>query len=130
MSGKLPKLFFRHFEDASFAIEGDGEIIAFLIGFASQSRHGEAYIHFAGVHPEHRGRGIAKALYERFFDEVRKRGRRTVRCITSPANEASIAFHRSLGFGIVDGEGESGGVPVHLDYDGDGSPKVVFTKDI
>lgn len=130
MSHNLPKLFFRHFEDTSFVVEEDGEIVAFLIGFASQSRPGEAYVHFAGVHPNHRGRGFARMLYKTFFDEARKRGCSRVRCITSPANEASIAFHKRLGFYIETGGGESGGTPVHLDYDGDGEPKVVFTKNI
>lgn len=130
VSQNLPKLFFRHFEDTSFVVEENGEIIAFLIGFISQSRPEEAYIHFAGVRPSHRGRGAAKALYERFFDEVRKRGCRTARCITSPFNEVSIAFHARMGFEIEAGDGISGGASVHQNYDGEGKPKVVFTKDI
>lgn len=128
MTQNLPRLFFRHFEDTSFVFEDDGGIVAFLIGFVSQSRNREAYIHFAGVHPAHRGRGVAKALYERFFDEARGRGCERVRCITSPANESSIVFHTRMGFEIEAGDGVSGGTPVHQNYDGDGKPKVVFTK--
>lgn len=130
VSHNLPKLFFHHFEDTSFAVEEDGEIVAFLIGFVSQSRPDEAYIHFAVVHPEYRGRGMAKALYERFFDEARNRGCERVRCITSPANEESIAFHKRLGFDIEVGDGESDGVPIHRNYDGNGKPKVVFEKGV
>ncbi len=130
MTHNLPKLFFRHFEDTSFVVEEDGEIVAFLIGFISQSRREEAYIHFAGVHPEHRERGVAKALYERFFDEARGRGCERVRCITSPVNESSIAFHTRMGFEISAGNGESGGISVHQNYDGDGKAKVVFVKNI
>ncbi|MGH3087918.1 MAG: GNAT family N-acetyltransferase [Rubrobacteraceae bacterium] len=128
VSEKFPRLFFRHFEDTSFVVEENGEIVAFLLGFVSQSRKDEAYIHFAGVHPEHRGRGAAKSLYERFFDETRERGCERVRCITSPANRASIAFHEHLGFDIEPGNGESEAVPVHSNYDGDGKSKVVFMK--
>ncbi len=51
MSAMLPRLFFEHFCDTSFIIEGDEKIVAFLIGFLSQSRSDEAYIHFVGVHP-------------------------------------------------------------------------------
>ncbi|MDQ3508657.1 MAG: GNAT family N-acetyltransferase [Actinomycetota bacterium] len=120
MTHNLPRLFFRHFEDTSFVVEEDEEIAAFLIGFVSQSRLEEAYIHFAGVHPAHRGRGTAKALYDRFFDEARKRGCERVRCITSSVNKTSIAFHRSLGFTAE----------TCPDYDGDGKPKVVFEKGI
>lgn len=130
MVGNLPRLFFRHFEDTSFVIEEGGEIVAFLLGFVSQSQPGEAYIHFVGVHLDHRKRGVAKTLYERFFEEARERGCETVRCITSPVNKGSIAFHERMGFGIEAGDGASDGTPVHLDYDGDGQPKVVFMKDI
>ena len=40
----------------------DRELIAFLIGFVSQSREGEAYIHFVGVRPDRRKEGIGRHL--------------------------------------------------------------------
>jgi GNAT superfamily N-acetyltransferase len=67
MADMLPRLFFEHFTDTSFAAERDGELAGFLIGFESQSRPAEGYIHFAGVHPAERGRGLGRQLYERFF---------------------------------------------------------------
>ena len=91
----------------------------FLIGFLSQSDADEAYIHFVGVAPEHRGSGIGRALYERFFTEVAEHGRSVVRCVTSPGNEGSIAFHESLGF-TVD--------RIAKDYDGPGEDRVLFVK--
>ena len=60
MADLLPHLFFEHFADTSFAAERDGELVGFLVGFLSQSRPGEAYIHFAGVHPAERGRGLGR----------------------------------------------------------------------
>ncbi len=120
MTQNLPRPFFRHFEDTSF--------VAFLIGFASQSRSGEAYIHFAGVHPSHRKRGMAKALYERFFAEVRGRGCERVRCITSPVNESSIAFHAKMGFEIEAGDGAGDGASIHQNYDGDGGAEGRFCE--
>jgi ribosomal protein S18 acetylase RimI-like enzyme len=116
----LPKLFFLHFEGTSFVAEdGDGKLVAFLIGFLSQTDAEEAYIHFVGVAPEQRGSGIGKALYERFFTVVAADGRTRVRCVTSPANEQSVAFHESLGFAA-----ES----VVADYDGPGEDRVLFVK--
>ncbi len=116
----LPKLFFLHFEGTSFVAEDDeGKLIAFLIGFLSQSDPDEAYIHFVGVAPEARGSGVGRALYDRFFAEVSGHGRSVVRCVTSPANEGSIAFHESLGF-TVD--------RVATDYDGPGEDRVLFRK--
>ena len=65
----------------------------------ADDRH-EAYIHFVGVSPDRRGAGLGRHLYERFFDDVRARGRTPVHCVTSPANEGSVAFHRALGFEV------------------------------
>jgi predicted GNAT superfamily acetyltransferase len=56
------------------------------------------------VRPDRRGTGLATELYERFFTVARANGRTLVRCVTSPLNEGSIAFHRALGFTIDRGE--------------------------
>ena len=45
--------------------------LGFVCGFLSQTDPEEAYIHFVGVSPEHRGGGVGRTLYERFFAEVR-----------------------------------------------------------
>jgi predicted GNAT superfamily acetyltransferase len=110
MSWLLPRLFFQHFGDTSFAVEEGGELVAFLIGFVSQAKEGEAYVHFVGVSPERRGSGVGRRLYRLFFEEVKKRGCRKVSCITSPVNGGSIAFHRAMGFSLKahDGGAEGG----------------------
>ena len=120
MAPMLPRLFFVHFEGTCYVVDGDdGQLAGFLIGFLSQTRDDEAYIHFVGVSPEQRGSGLGRLLYERFFDDVRSRGRTTVRCVTSPENELSIAFHEALGFEV-----ES----TPRDYDGAGEDRVLFVK--
>lgn len=134
VSPMLPRLFFQHFHDTSFAAVPEGSetsLVGFLVGFVSPTRPGEGYIHFVGVHPEHRHQGVARALYERFFEEVRARGCDHVTCITSPANAASIAFHRRMGFRVMPGDavGE-GGIPVTSNYDGRGNARVRFLKDL
>ncbi len=69
MAPMLPKLFFVHFEGTSYVVDDeDGQLAGFLIGFLSQTDPTEAYVHFMGVAPEHRGEGLGRALYERFFD--------------------------------------------------------------
>jgi ribosomal protein S18 acetylase RimI-like enzyme len=114
MAAMLPKLFFVHFRDTSFVAEEDGRVVGFLCGFRSQTFPDEAYIHFVGVAPERRGRGLGRELYERFFAAVAPRA--VVRAVTSPANERSLAFHRALGFEVeridedYDGRGESRGL--------------------
>jgi pimeloyl-ACP methyl ester carboxylesterase/ribosomal protein S18 acetylase RimI-like enzyme len=136
--GLLPRLFFQHFNDTSFIVEkpalsdpeprsvskgeGDGVLVAFLIGFISQSEPHAAYIHFVGVHPEHRRSGLGRALYQRFFELARARGAREVLSITAPAEgTGSIAFHTRLGFVA------SGPIP---DHDGPGDGRVTFKKRI
>lgn len=128
MAGMLPRLFFEHFQDTSFVVEDEGQLVAFLIGFVSQSRQGEAYIHFVGVHPSYRKRGLGARLYARFFEAVRARGCRSVRCITSPVNRGSIAFHRRMGFTIEPGDADHGGVAAARDYDGPGQDRVCFIR--
>lgn len=71
-----------HFKNTSFIVEEEGKIIGFLIGFLSQSYSNEAYIHFVGIHPGYRGKGIGKQLYNQFFDVIKQNGRNIVRCVT------------------------------------------------
>jgi predicted GNAT superfamily acetyltransferase len=130
MSDMLPKLFFVHFSSTGFIAEEDGSIIGFLVGFISQTRPDEAYIHFSGVHPDFRKRGIARTLYDRFFAAVRSRGCREVRCVTSIVNKTSIAFHTALGFRIEPGDAMTDGASYHPDYDGPGEHRVLFLKDL
>jgi ribosomal protein S18 acetylase RimI-like enzyme len=120
MAPMLPRLFFVHFEGTSYVVDdGEGQLAAFLIGFLSQTDPDEAYIHFVGVSPEHRGGGLGRQLYERFFEDARAAGRTRVTCVTSPVNEESVAFHEALGF-----TSES----VAHDYDGPGEDRVLFVK--
>jgi predicted GNAT superfamily acetyltransferase len=122
MAPMLPKLFFLHFEGTSFVAErDDGELAGFLVGFLSQTDPAEAYVHFLGVAPEERGSGLGRQLYERFFETARHEGRTLVRCVTSPANEASVAFHRALGFEVE---------RVAHDYDGPGEDRVVLARSL
>ena len=43
VADKLPRLFFRYFAETSFAVEGDGELVAFLVGIVG-SPADEAYV--------------------------------------------------------------------------------------
>jgi ribosomal protein S18 acetylase RimI-like enzyme len=117
MAAMLPKLFFVPFRDTSFVTEVDGALAGFLCGFRSQTFDEEAYIHFVGVDPAHRGAGVARALYERFFEAVAPRS--TIRAVTSPRNEGSIAFHRALGFEVE---------RIDEDYDGRGEARALLLR--
>ncbi len=115
----LPRLFLDHFSTTSFIAEDDGGLAGFLVGFLSPSLPYAAYIQFVGVNQRVRGNGLARRLYERFFELAAADGRRVVRAVTAPHNSASIAFHTAMGFTVTD--------PIP-DYDGPSSPKVLFER--
>ncbi|MDH3797446.1 MAG: GNAT family N-acetyltransferase [Desulfobacterales bacterium] len=58
LTAMLPKLFLNHFSDTSLVIEKEGGMLGFLIGFISPSLKNEAYVHFMGVHPDFRNKGL------------------------------------------------------------------------
>ncbi|HEY2670978.1 MAG TPA: GNAT family N-acetyltransferase [Rugosimonospora sp.] len=115
----IPRLFLDHFHRTSLIAEDGGELTGFLVGIVSPSQPDQAYIHFVGVRPRARSHGLARAMYEHFFRIAREHDRRSVGAVTSPVNQASIAFHRRMGF-AVDG-------PVS-GYNGPGHDLVVFTR--
>jgi predicted GNAT superfamily acetyltransferase len=119
VSDSLDRLFLDHFFATSSVVESGGQLCAFLVAFLSPSVPSEAYIHFVGVEPAHRHAGLARLLYEDFFELARSAGRTRVTAITSPVNTASIAFHERMGF---HGRGPVG------DYNQPGTAHMVFER--
>ena len=128
MSNMLPRLFFVHFCETSFVAEINNQAIGFLIGFVSPTYPEEAYVHFVGINPVFRKQGIGNALYQQFFQTVQNRGCVRIKCVTSPANKSSIAYHLHLGFKAEPSETQENGVFCHLNYDGVGEHRVLFVK--
>jgi len=119
VSQALPRLFLDHFWSTSWVAEDESGLAAFLIGFVSPSQPHVAYVHFAGVRPDHRRSGIAPALYEQFASYARDQGCTEVRAVTAPGNAGSIRFHKGLGF--------SASAPAEA-YNGPDQPMVVFRR--
>ncbi len=107
----LQRSFFEHFRPTSFAIEKEGEILGFLIGYRSQTITNKAYIHFVAINPDYQGQGIGRRLYQHFFEGAIKLGCTEVSAITSPVNKKSIAFHTHMGFEILPGDAEVDAIP-------------------
>ncbi len=128
MTAMLPRLFFTHFRPTSFVAEHEGKLVGFLSGFVSQTFRDEAYVHFVGVAPEFRANGLGRLLYEQFFRVVESQGCRVVRCVTSPVNRGSIAFHRTMGFVAEPDDKAVASIPVAENYDGAGEDRVRFVK--
>lgn len=122
----VPRLWLQHFAGTSLVAERGAQLDGFLIGFLSQDRQDEGYIHFVGVAPDRRGQGIARQLYERFFESCSRAGRRRVRCVTSPTNTVSIGFHQAMGFELE----RTGDAVAKPDYDGPGVPRIAFVRSV
>ena len=115
----LPRLFLQLFHRTSFVVDGHDGPDAFLCGILSPSDREHAYIHFVGVAPDARQRGLGRQLYEEFFRLARADGRNVVSAVTSPLNAGSVAFHESMGFTVTG--------PV-ADYHGPGRDLIVFER--
>lgn len=124
----LQRLFFEHFNPTSFVFEDARGIRAFLIGFQSQTAPNIGYIHFVGVDPVLRKHGLARRLYHTFFTSLATLGCTEVRCITSPVNTGSVAFHRQMGFTLLPGDGEQDGLPITRNHGGPDAHRVLFSK--
>lgn len=129
----LPRLWLEHFAGTSWVIEDDqARILAFLVGFVSPDHPDQAYVHMVATSPNHRRSGLGRALYERFFEDVRARGVRRVTALSWPGSRVSVGFHRALGFQIDDGPGTQRlyGTPAYPDHDAEGEDRVVFSREI
>ena len=127
----LPRLWLQHFTGTSWLAEtADGHLAGFLVGFHSPDHAEVAYCGLISTNPNLRHRGVGRALYERFFDDARRAGRRQVRAITWPGNRASIAFHRALGFDVEAGPGSQNlyGTPAQAGYDFDREDRTILVR--
>lgn len=127
------RLWFQHFTGTSWIAEdASGTLVGFLVGFISPDHPDRAYIHLVATNPNHRRHGVGRMLYERFVDDVSKRGVRRVNAVTWPANRVSVAFHRSMGFSVDDGPGTQRlyGTPAYADYEAEGDDRVVFSREL
>jgi len=130
LSNSVPKLLLIYFSPTSFVAIKNSELCGFLIGFFSQSFPNEGYIHFAGVHPEFRSNGLAKTLYQKFYDVCSLDSRNIIRSCTAPINKLSIKFHTRMGFSIEPGNVEVDGMPITIGYLNSDDHKVLFKKNL
>ena len=133
MHAILPRLWFQHFTGTSWVAEDERDgWSASSSGSSARIGRDEAYVHMVGTSPNHRRRGLGRALYERFFEDVRERGVRRVTAVTWPGNRVSVGFHRAMGFDAEDGPGTQNlyGTPAYPDYDAEGDDRVVFSREL
>jgi ribosomal protein S18 acetylase RimI-like enzyme len=112
------------FENTAYAIREANKVVAYLFGFLSQTEP-TGYVHVIGVRRIYRRRGLGSKLYSHFVKFARENGCKTIKAITTPTNQTSIAFYKSLGMNTV-GESCEGAIPVFRDYSGPGADRVVL----
>ncbi|MGV9412807.1 N-acetyltransferase family protein [Nocardia sp. NPDC003693] len=96
----------------------DRGIHGYILGFVTPAR--VAYTHLIAARDDARGTGLGRRLYAAFATAAADLGAQSLKAITSPANEGSIAFHRSLGFDAHRVE----------DYSGPGRSRIIFTRSL
>ena len=129
----LPRLWLQHFNGTSWLAEdAEGRLAGFLIGFISPDRPDVAYCHMVASSPNVRRSGLARRLYEHFFEDARRAGATRVNAVTWPGNRRSVAFHRALGFSVADGPGTQNlyGTPAIAGYDYDTEDRVVLSREL
>ena len=110
-------MFAVEFGDTALAARGPhGQVLGYLLGYVAPTRDG--YIHLVAVRDDARGLGLARRLYDTFSELATARGAVALKALTSPENEGSLAFHRSLGFTVTRVD----------DYGGAGQARVVMRK--
>ena len=127
------RAWFRHFGSTSWlAVDPEDRPVGFLIGYRSPDRPAEAVVHLVGVDPNHRRRGIARALVAGFLTDVARAGVTTVTALAWPDDPIAVAWFGALEFRPDDGPGSQRlfGTTAFPDYDGDGEDRVVFVREL
>ena len=117
------------FGNTAFVIKHQGQVIAYLFGFFSQTDN-LAYVHLLGVREKYQRHGLGLLLYENFINLAKSKGIKKIKAITSPSNTKSISFHKSkIGMTFL-GEPNEDGINIVKDYSGLNLDRVVFEKSI
>lgn len=112
-------IFFYELGEYALVAEEDGVVIGFLLGFIANAPVKTGYVHLVGIHPDHRRKGVGRALYQTFSEKCLAAQCVRLKAITTHGNEGSIRFHQALGWAQEDVE----------DYAGPSRRRLVFTTD-
>jgi len=113
-------IFFYELGNMGLVAEDGPTVVGFLVGFLAPHDPPYGYVHFVGIDPAHRRRGVGNQLYARFIERCRAAGAEKLKAIAASGDEGAVAFHQALGFTVTD-------VP---DYAGPGRGRIVFEKDL
>lgn len=127
-------IFVKFFNKTSLVVENteNNAITGFLLGFISQDKTNEAYIHLLCIDKSLRGEGLALKILDKFIEVVTSRGCNKISLISKPNNKRAIKFYLKHGFKSYSSNEtiKEDGINVFKGYDGHGCDKVLFYKDI
>ena len=80
--------------------EEDGQVIGYAYGSRSFERAAYQWNASASIYlcPEACGKGIGRQLYAALEEILQRQGYRKVYAVITTANEASVAFHKAVGY--------------------------------
>ena len=131
MQQLFPRLWLQHFTATSWIAEdADGPAARVPRRLHQPDHPDEAYVHLIATDPNRRGRGLGRALYERFFEDARARGADRVTAIDL-ARQPDLASASTGRWGSRPDDGPARmhlyGTRAYPDYDADGEDRVVFS---
>jgi predicted GNAT family acetyltransferase len=97
-----------------------------IIAFRSQDNPDDVYAQDVMTHPEHRKRGLARALVAHVHSQAKHWGCDPIYLTSEPDNVAARAAWKSLGFHNVSGNYAIDGVSVIKDFKGPGKDRAVY----
>lgn len=85
------------------ALGGDGRVLGWVAASAVSDRCAYAGVveHSVYVHPDSRGRGVARALLDALVASTEEAGIWTIQSGIFPENTASLALHKRAGFRLI-----------------------------
>ena len=113
-------IFFYELGAMARVVEHDGILVGFLLGFVAPGPPKTGYVHLVGIHPDHRRKGVGRALYAKFTQAAVAAGCTKLKAITTTGNEGSIRFHLAQGWQAQEID----------DYAGPGRKRIVFLKEL
>jgi GNAT superfamily N-acetyltransferase len=108
------------------AIGDDNTIVGAVIAFRSQDNPADVYIQDVMTHPQHRRRGIARALLQSVRSQAEKWDCERLYLTSEPDNQAAHASWTALDFVNVPGNHEINGISLITDFKGPGRSRAVY----
>jgi GNAT superfamily N-acetyltransferase len=104
----------------------DGDLAGAVIAFRSQDEPDSVYVQDVITHPEHRSKGVARALLDSVAKQAAAWHCRRIYLTSEPDNTAAHATWLALGFVNLKGDHDVDGLSVISDFKGPGKHRAVY----